>query len=70
MNRGHGWKGFKNPLLREDSLTSWTWKSALRKEMDEVLDQEEMLWFQKSRLDAIKDGDKNTRYFHLSTIIR
>ena len=29
-----------------------------------------MLWFQKSRMAAIRDGDRNTRYFHLSTIIR
>lgn len=38
--------------------------------MEEVLNDEEMLWFQKSRLEAIGDGDRNTRYFHLSTIIR
>ncbi|XP_056695810.1 uncharacterized protein [Spinacia oleracea] len=43
---------------------------ALNKEMEDVLTQEEVLWFQKSRVDAIKDGDRNTRYFHLSTIIR
>lgn len=42
----------------------------LRCEMEEVLNDEEMLWFQKSRLEAIGDGDRNTRYFHLSTIIR
>lgn len=29
-----------------------------------------MLWFQKSRIEAICDGDRNTRYFHLSTVIR
>ena len=38
--------------------------------MEVVLNDEEMLWFQKSRLEAISDGDRNTRYFHLSTIIR
>lgn len=42
----------------------------LRKEMELVLYQEELLWFQKSRLDALRDGDRNTKYFHLSTIIR
>lgn len=29
-----------------------------------------MLWFQKSRMDAIRDGHRNTKYVHLSTIIR
>ena len=45
-------------------------EARLRREMDDVLNQEELLWFQKSRMDAIRDGDRNTRYFHLSTIIR
>lgn len=38
--------------------------------MELVLHQEEILWFQKSRLDALKDVDHNTKFFHLSTIIR
>ena len=42
----------------------------LRRELDDVLNQIETFWFQKSRMAAIKDGDRNTRYFHLSTIIR
>ena len=45
-------------------------EAKLRRQMEEVLNDEEMLWFQKSRADAICDGDRNTRYFHLSTIIR
>ena len=39
----------------------------LRCELDNTLDQIEALWFQKSLMEAIKDGDKNTRYYHLST---
>ena len=42
----------------------------LWKELNEILDQIETLWFQKSRMKATRDEDKNTRYFHLSTIIR
>ncbi|XP_010666673.1 uncharacterized protein LOC104883809 [Beta vulgaris subsp. vulgaris] len=45
-------------------------EAKLRREMDEVLNEEELLWFQKSRMEAISDGDRNTRYFHLSTLIR
>lgn len=45
-------------------------ESKLRREMDEVLNEEEILWFQKSRMDAICDGGRNTRYFHLATVIR
>ncbi|XP_021730835.1 uncharacterized protein LOC110697764 [Chenopodium quinoa] len=43
----------------------------LKKEMLDILEQEEIFWFQKSRdAEAICDGDRNTRFFHLSTIIR
>lgn len=45
-------------------------EKTLKKEMEVVLKQEETLWFQKSRMEALKDGDCNTRYFHLSTVIR
>lgn len=42
----------------------------LRRELDDVLHEEELIWFQKSRLEAIKDGDRNTKFFHLATVIR
>ncbi|XP_074293045.1 uncharacterized protein LOC141619941 [Silene latifolia] len=45
-------------------------EARLRRELDEVLDQEEALWHQKSRMEFIKDGDKNTSYFHVSTLVR
>jgi len=42
----------------------------LRHELDITLDQIATMWFQKARVDQIRDGDRNTRYFHTSTIIR
>ncbi|XP_074303688.1 uncharacterized protein LOC141638174 [Silene latifolia] len=45
-------------------------EAQLRKELDEVLAQEELLWYQKSRVDFIKDGDRNTSYFYVSTLVR
>lgn len=42
----------------------------LNREWEEVLFQEEMLWIQKSRVEWIKEGDMNTKFFHLSTLIR
>ncbi|XP_074267104.1 uncharacterized protein LOC141590409 [Silene latifolia] len=44
------------------------WK--LKRKLDEVFKQEELLWFQKSRMKAICDGVRNTRFFYLSTIVR
>ncbi|XP_048493087.1 uncharacterized protein LOC125493650 [Beta vulgaris subsp. vulgaris] len=55
-------KGRQNHLIKLEAK--------LRREMDAVLDDEEALWFQKSRMEAICDGDRNTRYFHLSTVMQ
>ncbi|CAA7037252.1 unnamed protein product [Microthlaspi erraticum] len=42
----------------------------LLKEFDVILEQEELIWFQKSREKYIALGDRNTSYFHTSTVIR
>ncbi|KAK8619568.1 hypothetical protein V6N13_135851 [Hibiscus sabdariffa] len=42
----------------------------LLKELEQLLDQEEVLWKQKSQLDWVKFGDRNTRYFHSKAALR
>jgi hypothetical protein len=42
----------------------------LQNEYNKVLAQEEMLWYQKSRENWIKFGNKNTKFFHVQTVIR
>ncbi|XVE96968.1 hypothetical protein REPUB_Repub02eG0269900 [Reevesia pubescens] len=37
---------------------------------EQTLLQEEILWFQKSRSQWVQLGDKNTRFFHTTTIVR
>ncbi|XP_061353784.1 uncharacterized protein LOC133298506 [Gastrolobium bilobum] len=56
-------------------MSNSTWHShledlegKLRKELAEILDHEEQIWFQKSRDDWIKDGDRNTRFYHTSWV--
>jgi len=42
----------------------------LRQELDQTLDQLALLWIQRARVEQIRDGDRNTKYYHLSTVIR
>ncbi|CAL1361155.1 unnamed protein product [Linum trigynum] len=42
----------------------------LEKELDDVLEQEEILWYQRSRENWVKFGERNTAYFHQQAIIR
>ncbi|OMO87284.1 reverse transcriptase [Corchorus capsularis] len=42
----------------------------LRGEYQQILLQEELLWFQKSRLNWVQQGERNTKFFHLTTMVR
>ncbi|XP_021852505.2 uncharacterized protein [Spinacia oleracea] len=45
-------------------------EAKLRRELDDILEKEEVFWYQKSRVEWLKNGDRNTSYFNLSTIVR
>ena len=40
----------------------------LQNEMSEILEQEELLWFQRSRAKWLIDGDRNTKYYYIKTM--
>ncbi|XP_052114154.1 uncharacterized protein LOC127745460 [Arachis duranensis] len=45
-------------------------EQVLHQELNAVLLQEELLWYQKSREQWMRCGDRNTKFFHLQTVIR
>ncbi|GAU41508.1 hypothetical protein TSUD_302460 [Trifolium subterraneum] len=63
-------KGVQSYLERVDSLSHVLLEKELQREYNHILFQEEMLWFQKSREQWVKLGDKNSSFFHAQTIIR
>lgn len=42
----------------------------LQRQYDQVLAQEKLLWYQKSREQWVKFGNKNTKFFHTQAVIR
>lgn len=63
-------KGIQKALERVDSLSLYHLEQSLQHEFNHILFQEELLWFQKSRENWVKLGDKNTSFFHAQTVIR
>ena len=58
-------------IQKEDSMEeNVTIEGSLQQELSEWLLQNKIIWRQKSRKLWLKEGDKNSRFFHTSTIIR
>ncbi|CAL1381890.1 unnamed protein product [Linum trigynum] len=59
-------------LRLADSFTPGLGKlhSKLEDELDKVLEQEELMWFQRAREQWVKFGERNTSYFHQQVNIR
>lgn len=45
-------------------------EEGLIRDLEVVMEQEELIWFQKSREKHIALGDRNKTFFHTSTVIR
>ncbi|XP_019433194.1 PREDICTED: uncharacterized protein LOC109340077 [Lupinus angustifolius] len=66
----HRLQGVQKELDYSSSESLCRFERALRKEYDDILFQEELLWYQKSRENWVQFGDRNTKFFHMQTIVR
>ena len=41
-----------------------------QQDLDTILNQEELFWFQKSREEWIASGERNTKFYHVSSLVR
>ncbi|GKU91977.1 hypothetical protein SLEP1_g5773 [Rubroshorea leprosula] len=63
-------RGIQNSPHYNHSLYLQNLEMELLEEYHKVLHAEELFWCQKSRVEWINSGDRNTRFYHASTVIR
>ena len=51
-------------MQKETNAASREQAKKVAREMNELLYREEMMWLQRSMISWIREGDKNTKFFH------
>ena len=61
--------GIQKALTTNPSDSLLKIKKELHKELNDLLNQEEELWVQKSHINRLIEGDRNIAFHHISTIV-
>lgn len=62
--------GIQKALCLRDNPFLVTLEIKLKKDYQDIRDSEALFWKQKSREKWIQEGDRNTKFFHLTTMVR
>lgn len=62
--------GIQHSLARCPSTSLIELKKMLQKDLDLILNQERDLWAMKSRINWLVQGERNTAFYHVSTLVR
>ena len=62
--------GIQKALLNNLCASLLTLESQLQQDLEHVLDQERDLWLLKSMVNWMIQGDRNTSFYHMSTLTR
>ena len=62
--------GIQRSIASRPSAFLCNLENELLKELDSVISQEEELWALKSRVNWMIQGDRNTSFYHVSTLVR
>ncbi|KAK1390807.1 hypothetical protein POM88_018985 [Heracleum sosnowskyi] len=57
-------KKLKCAQMQPGNLVDLEECARLEKQLDELLQKQEAYWFIRSRVSEVRDGDRNTKYFH------
>ncbi|KAF7812645.1 Serine/threonine protein phosphatase 7 long form isogeny [Senna tora] len=63
-------EGLERKMCYVNSINLINLKQSLWHEYEQVLLQEELIWYMKARSKWLSFGDRNTKYFHASTMTR
>jgi len=62
--------GVQKAIKNSPGRSLYALEERLIKQFNAILEREEILWFQKARCNWIQFGDRNTGYFHATTIAK